>query len=98
MHKSLFNEAIKRAGAKTVLYMTWARQNAPETQQTIAQIKAKLAGLDAQYAERYRAWLEEQRLTAQNKEELHGTLMIVSNLACSRRHLLLDDREFGLAE
>jgi hypothetical protein len=32
----LFDEAIKQAGAKTVLYMTWARQHAPETQQVIA--------------------------------------------------------------
>jgi hypothetical protein len=32
----LFDEAIKRAGSKTVLYMTWARQNAPEAQRTIA--------------------------------------------------------------
>jgi hypothetical protein len=32
----LFDEAIKAAGAKTVLYMTWARQNMPEAQQTIA--------------------------------------------------------------
>jgi hypothetical protein len=32
----LFDDTIKRAGSKTVLYMTWARQNAPETQQAIA--------------------------------------------------------------
>jgi len=31
----LFDEAIKRAGSKTVLYMTWARQHAPETQGAI---------------------------------------------------------------
>ncbi len=31
----LFDEAIRRAGSKTVLYMTWARQNAPESQQAI---------------------------------------------------------------
>jgi hypothetical protein len=37
MHENvrLFDEAIKAAGAKTVLYMTWARQNAPESQQAI---------------------------------------------------------------
>jgi hypothetical protein len=37
MHESirLFDEAIKRAGAKTILYMTWARQHAPETQQIL---------------------------------------------------------------
>jgi len=32
----LFDEVIKRAGAKTVLYMTWARQHTPEAQQIIA--------------------------------------------------------------
>lgn len=32
----LFDEAIQTAGSKTVLYMTWARQHAPETQQIIA--------------------------------------------------------------
>jgi hypothetical protein len=38
MHENvrLFDEAIKRAGAKTILYMTWARQHAPESQQAIA--------------------------------------------------------------
>jgi hypothetical protein len=37
MHENvrLFDRAIKAAGAKTVLYMTWARQHAPESQQTI---------------------------------------------------------------
>lgn len=34
MHENirLFDQAIKAAGAKTALYLTWARQNAPETQ------------------------------------------------------------------
>jgi hypothetical protein len=31
----LFDEAIKKAGARTALYMTWARQHAPQTQQAI---------------------------------------------------------------
>ena len=37
MHENvrLFDEAIRAAGAKTVLYMTWARRNAPESQQAI---------------------------------------------------------------
>ncbi len=37
MHENvrLFDEAIAAAGAKTVLYMTWARRNAPEAQQVI---------------------------------------------------------------
>ncbi len=37
MHENvrLFDEAIKAAGSTTVLYMTWARLNAPESQQAI---------------------------------------------------------------
>jgi hypothetical protein len=37
MHENirLFDEAIKASGAKTALYLTWARQNAPETQVAI---------------------------------------------------------------
>jgi len=37
MHENvrLFDAAIKAAGARTVLYMTWARQHAPESQQAI---------------------------------------------------------------
>jgi hypothetical protein len=31
----LFDETIRQAGSKTVLYMTWARQHAPESQQAI---------------------------------------------------------------
>ena len=31
----LFDEVIQRAGSKTVLYMTWARRNAPEAQAAI---------------------------------------------------------------
>ncbi len=31
----LFDEAIKQSGSKPVLYMTWARQNAPESQKAI---------------------------------------------------------------
>lgn len=37
MHENVrrFAEAIQTAGAKTALYMTWARRNAPESQQAI---------------------------------------------------------------
>jgi hypothetical protein len=37
MHENvrLFDQAIKNMGGKTVLYMTWARQQAPETQRAI---------------------------------------------------------------
>ncbi len=37
MHENVraFGEAIKEAGSKTVLYMTWAQRNAPESQKVI---------------------------------------------------------------
>jgi hypothetical protein len=37
MHENvrLFDEAIRAAGAQTTLYMTWARRNAPQSQQAI---------------------------------------------------------------
>jgi hypothetical protein len=46
MHESvrLFDQAIKAAGAKTVLYMTWARLSAPESQQTISEAYINIGG------------------------------------------------------
>ncbi len=38
----LFDAVIKRAGARAVLYMTWARENAPETQQAISDAYEKI--------------------------------------------------------
>jgi hypothetical protein len=38
----LFDEVIKQAGAKTVLYMTWSRQHSPEHQPLIAQAYASI--------------------------------------------------------
>ena len=37
MHENirLFDQEIKASGAKTALYLTWARQNVPETQKAI---------------------------------------------------------------
>ena len=38
MHENirLFDEEIKASGAKTALYLTWARQHSPETQEAIS--------------------------------------------------------------
>jgi len=54
----LFDAEIKKTGAQTVFYLTWARQNAPETQaqlsaayQAIAnELKAKLAPVGLAWA------------------------------------------------
>jgi hypothetical protein len=44
MHENirLFDQAIKSSGAKTVLYLTWARQNAPATQKAITDAYASI--------------------------------------------------------
>ena len=39
----LFDEVIRAAGAKTALYMTWARQHAPETQELITRAYTEVA-------------------------------------------------------
>ena len=59
MHENvrLFNNAIKAAGAKTALYMTWARRHAPETQQQItAAYESIAAELRAQLIPAGMAW------------------------------------------
>ena len=44
MHENvrLFDEAIQGAGSKTVLYMTWARRNALESQRAITEAYTKI--------------------------------------------------------
>jgi hypothetical protein len=45
MHDSVrdFDAAIRQAGARTALYLTWARRNAPEAQQAITSAYATIA-------------------------------------------------------
>jgi uncharacterized protein DUF4886 len=45
MHENvrLFDAAIKASGAKTALYMTWARRNAPQTQELITDAYTRIA-------------------------------------------------------
>ena len=53
----LLDAAIKQAGAKTVLYLTWARQNRPETQAALTEVFLDLAEeLDAAVASVGVAW------------------------------------------
>src|SRR5829696_8538558 len=59
MHENvrLFDEAIKIAGSKTALYMTWARRHAPETQQAITDAYTSIATqLDATLIPAGLAW------------------------------------------
>lgn len=45
MHKyaKMFDAEIKQIGAKTVFYLTWARQNRPETQAALTEAYTKIA-------------------------------------------------------
>ena len=53
----LFDAAIKQAGATTVLYLTWARKNRPETQEALTDAFLDLAEeLDAVVAPVGEAW------------------------------------------
>ena len=53
----LFDEAIKQAGARTVFYLTWARENRPETQAALTEAFLALADeLDALIAPVGMAW------------------------------------------
>jgi hypothetical protein len=66
----LFDEAIRAAGAKTVLYMTWARRHAPGTQQAITDAYTSLAReLNAGLIPAGIAW--QKILTGDNAPLLH---------------------------
>src|SRR5262245_11069159 len=72
MHENvrLFDEAIRAAGATTVLYMTWARQHAPESQQIITDAYTSIGReLGAMVAPVGLAW--EHFLRAHAKPLLH---------------------------
>jgi hypothetical protein len=59
MHENvrLFDEVIRAAGARTALYMTWARRHAPETQRAITDAYAAIgAELGAAVAPAGVAW------------------------------------------
>ncbi len=57
IYARLFDAAIKQAGATTVLYLTWARKNRPETQEALTRAFVDLAEeLDAVVAPVGEAW------------------------------------------
>ncbi|MBI2827549.1 MAG: hypothetical protein HYX69_22980 [Planctomycetia bacterium] len=66
----LFDESIKRARAKTVLYMTWARRHTPEAQQAITDAYNAIGEeLDAIVVPVGTAW--QSFLAAHDKPVLH---------------------------
>ena len=81
MHENvrLFDEAIKAAGAKSVLYMTWARGDAPESQQAITDAYAGIGReLGAAVVPVGLAWQrflgEHSRPALHDRDQSHPTL------------------------
>jgi hypothetical protein len=103
MHENvrLFDEAIKAAGARTVLYMTWARQNAPESQEAITDAYAGIGGeLGATVVPVGLAW---QRFLSQHdqpalhdKDQSHPTLAGSYLAACVFLAVLYEESPVGI--
>jgi hypothetical protein len=81
MHENvrLFDEAIKAAGASTVLYMTWARHHEPESQRAITDAYASIGReLGATVVPVGRAWQsflgKHDRPVLHDKDQSHPTL------------------------
>jgi hypothetical protein len=75
----LFDSVIRDAGAKTVLYMTWARKNAPDTQGAITRayesIGRETKALVVPVGEVWRAFLRKHNTPVlHDKDQSHPTL------------------------
>jgi hypothetical protein len=104
MHENvrLFDEAIKAAAARTVLYMTWARQNAPESQQAITDAYAGIGReLGATVVPVGQAWQrflgKHDRPALHDKDQSHPTLAGSYLAACVFLAALFGESPVGIA-
>jgi len=103
MHENirLFDEVIRAAGAKTTLYMTWARRNAPESQQVISDAYASIGReLEATVVPVGLAW---QRFLGKydhpvlhDKDQSHPTLAGSYLSACVFLAILFEESPVGI--
>jgi hypothetical protein len=103
MHENvrLFDEAIKAAGARTVLYMTWARQHEPESQQAITDAYASIGReLGATVVPVGLAWQrflgKHDRPVLHDKDQSHPTLAGSYLAACVFLAALFGESPVGL--
>jgi hypothetical protein len=103
MHETvrLFHASIKAAGAKTVLYMTWARRHAPQSQQAITDAYTTIATeLGADVIPAGVAWqrvLEQPKHPAlHDRDGSHPTLAGSYVAACCAFAVLFGDDPVGL--
>jgi hypothetical protein len=103
MHENvrLFDEAIKAGGSRTVLYMTWARLSAPESQQAITDAYTGIGReLDATVVPVGLAWQRFLRQHAQpvlhDKDQSHPTLAGTYLAACVFLAVLFQESPVGV--
>ena len=107
MHENirLFDQAIKDAGAKTALYLTWARQNAPETQAALTaaytMIAEELGALVIPVGVAWQQFLRQHQQPRQSllhdKDQSHPTLAGSYLAACVFFAVLFGENPTGLA-
>jgi hypothetical protein len=104
MHENvrLFDEAIKAAGARTALYMTWARQNAPESQEAITDAYAGIGReLTATVVPVGLAWQrflgEHDQPVLHDKDQSHPTLAGSYLAACVFLAVLFEESPVSIA-
>jgi hypothetical protein len=103
MHENvrLFDEAIKAAGAKTTLYMTWARRNAPESQQAITDaylgIGRELAATVVPVGLAWQRFLDKHDQPAlHDRDQSHPTLAGSYLAACVFLAVLYEESPVGI--
>jgi hypothetical protein len=105
MHENvrLFDEAIKAAGAKTVLYLTWARRHAPESQQAITDaytgIGRELAATVVPVGVAWQNFLKNHQQPAlHEKDQSHPTLAGSYLAACVFLAVLFKENPVGIED
>jgi hypothetical protein len=97
----LFDPAIKAAGAETVLYLTWARAHAPESQQALTDaytaIGAELGATVVPAGEAWRRFLAKHRdPVLHDKDQSHPALAGSYLAACAFYAVLFEESPVGI--
>ncbi len=98
----LFDQAIKDSGAQTALYLTWARQNAPETQAAITDAYTAIGEeLGAKVIPAGVAWqnfiIGHRAPALHDKDQSHPTLAGSYLAACVYFAVLFGENPMGIA-
>ncbi len=100
-HARLLDDEIKKRGARTVFFMTWAKREKPETQEEIAEAYTRIArDLDAMVAPAGLAWktamMKDPGLRLHHKDGRHANPVGAYLTACVFYAILLEKSPEGL--